>query len=286
MNDTPRTEAARCHISLDRDGSIYIWHSPEGQYVHAGVCAILERENTALRQRIADDNRAYGCELRDPSGTIWEHAAKLEKEVVRLQEACQGMSASCAQSDGHIERIERENAELTAMRKPAAQWSREDLCEMLTRTQEERDAANQILGKLQTLHGCTQEMVVHWCEHAVKRAAGADAEREEVRKIKSYREEDRRAFNALQDDRNQWQQRAEVELLKKAGADYCMEIDRVMKERDALRRKAEPAEADSKRYAFLCETAPNCLCFMGNDYRNKEELDAAIDAALAAGGAK
>lgn len=36
---------------------------------------------------------------------------------------------------------------------------------------------------------------------------------------------------------------AEVERLKAATTDYCMEIDRVMKERDAERRRAERAEA-------------------------------------------
>lgn len=44
------------------------------------------REEIArLNQRILDDNKAYGCELRDPAGTIWDHAAKLQQEVVRLR---------------------------------------------------------------------------------------------------------------------------------------------------------------------------------------------------------
>lgn len=46
----------------------------------------LERENTALKQRILDDNKAYGCEIRDPSGTIWDHAQKLQKENAALRE--------------------------------------------------------------------------------------------------------------------------------------------------------------------------------------------------------
>jgi hypothetical protein len=36
----------------------------------------------------------------------------------------------------------------------------------------ERDEAE--LGKLQELHGCSQEMVVHWCEHAAKRSLELD----------------------------------------------------------------------------------------------------------------
>ena len=46
----------------------------------------LESENAALKQRILDDNKAYGCEIRDPSGTIWDYAQKLQKENASLRE--------------------------------------------------------------------------------------------------------------------------------------------------------------------------------------------------------
>jgi hypothetical protein len=36
------------------------------------------------------------------------------------------------------------------------------------------------LGKLQELHGCSQEMVVHWCEHAANRSLGLDQARSEL----------------------------------------------------------------------------------------------------------
>jgi hypothetical protein len=38
-----------------------------------------------LKHRILDDNKAYGCELRDPYGTIWEYAEKLRQENERLK---------------------------------------------------------------------------------------------------------------------------------------------------------------------------------------------------------
>ncbi len=50
-------------------------------------------------------------------------------------------------------------------------------------------------------------------------------------------------------------------------------------ERDAL-------AADARRYRVLCETHPGVLCFMGRDYRDKDELDAAIDEYIALDGAK
>lgn len=49
---------------------------------------------------IAEMHKDYGCELRDPNGTIWEHAANLqkqlaekEKEVERLQKTFDCVSA-------------------------------------------------------------------------------------------------------------------------------------------------------------------------------------------------
>ena len=39
-------------------------------------CDRLRAEVERLKKQIKDDNRSYGCELRDPNGTIWEQAAK------------------------------------------------------------------------------------------------------------------------------------------------------------------------------------------------------------------
>ena len=44
-----------------------------------------EAEVERLKKQIKDDNRSYGCELRDPNGTIWEQAAKDHAEVERLK---------------------------------------------------------------------------------------------------------------------------------------------------------------------------------------------------------
>jgi hypothetical protein len=41
----------------------------------------LERELTAARQEIKDLHKAYGFELRDPNGTIWEYTAKMQAEL-------------------------------------------------------------------------------------------------------------------------------------------------------------------------------------------------------------
>ena len=43
---------------------------------NANQAGRLRAEVERLKQQIKDDNRSYGCELRDPNGTIWEQAAK------------------------------------------------------------------------------------------------------------------------------------------------------------------------------------------------------------------
>ena len=48
----------------------------------------LDRANTKIKEleaRILSDNKAYGCELRDPNGTIWEYAETLKKRVAELE---------------------------------------------------------------------------------------------------------------------------------------------------------------------------------------------------------
>ena len=44
-----------------------------------------EAEVERLTKQIKDDNRSYGCELRDPNGTIWEQAAKDHARAERAE---------------------------------------------------------------------------------------------------------------------------------------------------------------------------------------------------------
>ena len=45
----------------------------------------LRAEVERLKKQIKDDNRSYGCELRDPNGTIWEQAAKDRARAERAE---------------------------------------------------------------------------------------------------------------------------------------------------------------------------------------------------------
>ena len=59
---------------------------------NAVYCEELRTTCTRLRSRVAElvarilaDNKAFGCELRDPNGTIWEYAETLKKRVDELE---------------------------------------------------------------------------------------------------------------------------------------------------------------------------------------------------------
>ena len=40
----------------------------------------LEADYAELEQKLLQAHKDYGCELRDPNGTIWEHAEKVEQQ--------------------------------------------------------------------------------------------------------------------------------------------------------------------------------------------------------------
>lgn len=45
----------------------------------------LVNEIRRLENEIKTLHKQYGCEVRDPCGTIWDHAARVEKENVVLK---------------------------------------------------------------------------------------------------------------------------------------------------------------------------------------------------------
>lgn len=46
----------------------------------------LTCERDEWKKKFKDLNRALMCELRDPNGTIWEHAASLQKQLDKAVE--------------------------------------------------------------------------------------------------------------------------------------------------------------------------------------------------------
>ena len=93
----------------------------------AKACAQLRAEVERLKKQIKDDNRSYGCELRDPYGTIWEQATKdhdragkAERALAELREWQAGVIANerlhHAERKEAIARAEHAEASLHALR--------------------------------------------------------------------------------------------------------------------------------------------------------------------------
>jgi hypothetical protein len=65
----------------------------------AKECDRLRAEVERLKKQIKDDNRSYGCELRDPYGTIWEQATK---DLARAERAEAELATERARLDDLI----------------------------------------------------------------------------------------------------------------------------------------------------------------------------------------
>ena len=66
-------------------------------YARANVAAkdaeieALRAEVERLQRQLRQTHKDYGCELRDPNGTIWEYAAAQKARVEQLEEALRGL---------------------------------------------------------------------------------------------------------------------------------------------------------------------------------------------------
>ena len=81
--------------------------------------AHLRAEVERLKKQIKDDNRSYGCELRDPNGTIWEQAAKDHARAERAEAEVKRL--------GHLEAVLRSCAfdkDGTAWKTVCGWWSK------------------------------------------------------------------------------------------------------------------------------------------------------------------
>jgi trehalose-6-phosphatase len=120
--DSLKAHQMTCAAALERDSLRAEVERLKANTRLTAVLARLERaedEVERLTKQIKDDNRSYGCELRDPNGTIWQQAAKdharaekAEDEVERLTEQLRIESAASAHALHWAEKAEAERAAL------------------------------------------------------------------------------------------------------------------------------------------------------------------------------
>ena len=86
----------------------------------------LRARVTTLEQRILDDNKAFGCELRDPNGTIWEHADKLQKENADLRQSLENHAQANDKLVVEVADLRRDREDLDWLEKHFHEVRRQD----------------------------------------------------------------------------------------------------------------------------------------------------------------
>jgi hypothetical protein len=82
MNDTPETDAQlTTFTSISKLKKHFVNRTGT---VSADFARALERERNEWKAKFIQANKDYGFELRDPCGTIWDHAKRLQQENERL----------------------------------------------------------------------------------------------------------------------------------------------------------------------------------------------------------
>jgi hypothetical protein len=61
-----------------------------GLKVHEDAYRELERERDEWKAKYIKQNKDLGCEMMDPSGTIWDYASGLQRENVQLKREVEG----------------------------------------------------------------------------------------------------------------------------------------------------------------------------------------------------
>ena len=151
---TPRTDAQAGWAIANQYGqstASELLGATDGVFVHAVFARTLERELIAitaerdqlraeverLTKQIKDDNRSYGCELRDPNGTIWQQATK---DHARAERAEAAETVALAKWNGALERALKAEADLAAL-----EQCHDDNCRAVVRLDAELAAAKERL---------------------------------------------------------------------------------------------------------------------------------------------
>ena len=80
-----------------------------GLKVHEDAYRELERERDEWKAKFIKQNKDLGCEMMDPSGTIWDYASSLQRENVQLKREVEGWKTA---HDIAIEQRDRAHAKI------------------------------------------------------------------------------------------------------------------------------------------------------------------------------
>jgi len=150
----------------------------------------LERELAAAKDALLKVHKDYGCELRDPNGTIWEHAAKVQQQRDRLERELLDLKESIASlSHPNCRDLLRERDEALRDRDNAlSDWTQADTDSIRALHErneaiEQRDKLAVICGELiaavrinsmrDTFREATPDQIEEWLKQWVDKLAAA-----------------------------------------------------------------------------------------------------------------
>jgi hypothetical protein len=113
----------------------------------------MERENAELEGRLAQVHKDLGCELADPNGTIWEHAAMVQEENKELRGKLHACEKDAKTLADRVRQDHKTGGTIDSLRAKLAGMEEELACscnaEELRQIRAERDEA---LIELQKVH--------------------------------------------------------------------------------------------------------------------------------------
>jgi hypothetical protein len=132
MNDTPTPET-NALIATDQH------HLEDDQFMPVStywrMCDLarkLERERDEWKAKYIQQNKDLGCELRDPNGTIWDHAKTLQRERDEAREVLREIRDNEVNPEDEADKFLRDH-----------------LPSELSKVREQRDAVTLRLGETQ-----------------------------------------------------------------------------------------------------------------------------------------
>jgi chromosome segregation ATPase len=181
MSDTPRTdkeivgellvfasfarklerELAAANEERDELKSKYRTHHDEAERITneirriSSVCRELKRERDEWKAKYIQQNKALGCEMMDPSGTIWDYASGLQRENVQLKREVAGWMAAAKQWGENAikltEQRDRLAGELDALKQSILDLSHPNMKLLLEERKEAREQRDKLAEEIENL---------------------------------------------------------------------------------------------------------------------------------------
>jgi hypothetical protein len=269
MNTQPTPETDSAYIQRPNEGA---WDFRVRQ---EKTMEKLERERDEWKEKYIQQNKDLGCELRDPNGTIWDHAKTLQSEVEYLKsQLTQTQGCVTISRNGYVQELERERDEareiiaaalkalpvgyLPAHTPESIPARIEDLCETIVETERELAEVTEQRDGITLRLGQTQERMI-------------DAERQRDRLAEALRKWDAACAAAEKCNAYQHSEQFKYRQWKTLSnrherllADAESEKNEVLALIDSRKnvKDVAAAQTDAQPHQTACSPSPRSACSM------------------------